>query len=222
MGLSGRFRPVTVVKRAGQLDEERLPVRGDVQPKMGFFPANAPIYEGDAIEVADPRGGTLRYLVASVEIYDHGSLAHMETRWGSAQPARPPTLARRLGPDGLHPVIQAASSSLFADGHLRQAVFEALKAIESRVRAVTGIDASGAALIGEAFGGKEPRFRLTALEGRVGLDAHEGLTLVLMGLMRGERNMGAHADVDLEPDEALELLGTASWLMRRLDAAGLG
>lgn len=221
MGLLSRFRPVTVVKRAGQPDEERLTVQGEVQPEMGFFAAGAPIYEGDVIEVPDPRGGTMSYRVASVKIYDRGPLAHMETRWGPTQPARPPSSIRRSGPEGLHPAIQAAAASLYADGHLRQAVFEALKAIESRVRAATGIDASGATLIGEAFGGKEPRFRLTALKGRVGADAHEGLTLVLMGLMRGERNVGAHAGLDLEADEALELLGTASWLMRRLDAAGL-
>jgi uncharacterized protein (TIGR02391 family) len=221
MGLLSRFRPVTIVKRAGQPDEERLTVQGEVQPKMGFFAATAPVYVGDVIEVPDPRGGTMRHRVASVEIYDRGPLAHMETRWGSAPPARAPSPVRRLGLDGLHPAIQVASSSLYMDGHLRQAVFEALKAIEGRVRAGTGIDASGAALMGEAFGGKEPRFRLTILEGRVGLDAHEGLALVLMGLMRGERNTGAHAGLDMEPDEALELLGTASWLMRRLDAAGL-
>lgn len=142
MGLSSRFRPVTVVKRAGQPDEERLTVQGEVQPKMGFFAASTPVFEGDVIEVPDPRGGTMSYRVASVEIYDGGPLAHMETLWGSAPPARPPSPVRRVGPEGLHPAIQVAASSLYADGHLRQAVFEALKAIESRVRAATGIDAS--------------------------------------------------------------------------------
>lgn len=93
-----------------------------------------------------------------------------------------------------------------------------MKAIESRVRSATGLDAIWRGPDRRGIRRKEARFRLTELEGRMGLDAHEGLTLVLMGLMRGERNVGAHAGVDLEPVEALEILGTASWLMRRLDA----
>jgi hypothetical protein len=42
MGLLSRFRPVTVVKRAGRPDEERLTIEGEVQPDMGFLSAGWP------------------------------------------------------------------------------------------------------------------------------------------------------------------------------------
>lgn len=76
------FKPVTLVRNPGSPTEQKLAVQGNVQPDKGFFPANTPIYEGDVIELPDPRGGTQRLTVAHVKVYSAGNaLDHLEAVW---------------------------------------------------------------------------------------------------------------------------------------------
>lgn len=82
MGLLGRFTDqVTVIHDPGARTEQRHTIKGMVQPQKGFFEASAPIYEGDIVEVNDPRGGVQRLGAVKVEIF-RGH--HMEVTWGLA------------------------------------------------------------------------------------------------------------------------------------------
>lgn len=127
---------------------------------------------------------------------------------------------RRVGLEGLHPEIVTAASNLFTDGHYSMAIFEAFKAIEVRVRNQSGLDGSGRALMGEAFGSNPPAIILTHERGRSGADEQEGFKLIFMGAMQGIRNPKSHELILLEdPQRALEYLALASLLMRRLDDA---
>jgi hypothetical protein len=63
---------VTIIRGHGTQTEERLEVRGHIQPDTGFFDVKTPIREGDVVEVADPRGGVRTMSVAQVKIYDAG------------------------------------------------------------------------------------------------------------------------------------------------------
>jgi len=75
--------PVTLIKNAGQPNESRQIVQCSVQPKKGFFELNAPVYEGDIVELPDPRGGVRQLYVAEVNIVGQGSeLGHIEVSWG--------------------------------------------------------------------------------------------------------------------------------------------
>jgi hypothetical protein len=145
---------VTIVKNFGTDDESRQEVIGDVQPRIGFLGSTAPVIEGDVIEESDPRmvGAVLRPTVAEVAIY-HGH--HIEvTREQSLVPPTPKPKTLTIG--SLHPRIGAAAGSLYADGHLGQAAFEALKAVEVRVREMSGASDIGQKLIGRVFGGSSP------------------------------------------------------------------
>lgn len=136
-----------------------------------------------------------------------------------------PPRSRASAPDvpstsltSLHPSIQAAAGSLFASGHHGQAVFEAYKAIEERVRAGTGLHSIGKKLMGEAFGGKSPRVQLSTRDGISGKDEQEGFGLIFMGASMGIRNPRGHEVIDREdPQVAHEFLSLASVLMRLLD-----
>jgi hypothetical protein len=144
---------VRIIHAEGTADEERREVEAHVQPQAGFFEVETPIYEGDIVELDDPRGGTERRLAQEVHVYSSApqGMAHTEVKWGRAAPPRTATI-RRLGIENLHERVLAAASDLFTDGHYASAVSEAFKSIEVRTRDLTGLKKSGVALMGDAFG----------------------------------------------------------------------
>jgi len=137
------------------------------------------------------------------------------------EPLRRATVAPLLGGDllaNLHPAIRDAARPYVSSGHRAAAILEAYKEIEGRVQQLLGSTKSGHALMSEAFGGVRPRLRLN--QGRFPADADEqqGFKLIFMGAMTGIRNPKAHARFEeLDERRALDYLGLASLLMRRLD-----
>lgn len=123
----------------------------------------------------------------------------------------------------VHPIIAGAAAALYGDGHYAQAVFEAYKAVEIRVRELSGLDLIGKKLMSQAFGGGAPPLPLTDRRGIAGRNDQEGYALLLMGAMQAIRNEGGHATGEWDGTTASEALAFASLLMRRLDGtASLG
>lgn len=74
-GLYSSFpqQDVVVIHNKGSADERRDTVRAMIQPSTGYFDIDAPVFEGDFVEVADPRAGskgTRELYVATVKIND--------------------------------------------------------------------------------------------------------------------------------------------------------
>ena len=139
------------------------------------------------------------------------------------EPIRRATVAPLLGGDllsNLHPSIQEAARPSFAVGRRAEAVFEAFKAIELRIGELIGSEQTGLNLIGEAFGGQVPRLQLNDLANRIDRDEQAGFAQIFKGAIQGVRNPKAHGRFEeLEERRALDYLGLASLLMRRLDDA---
>lgn len=214
---------VVIVHKEGSRNEVRTDARGNIQGRKGYFDVSTAIYEGDVVELPDPRGGVRRLLVASVAISDQGPLFadvnHIEVTWGKPPPTRVAGI-RRLGFEGLHPLILSAGGNLFTDGHYSSAILEAYKALEVRVRRMSSLDSSGQDLMARAFDERNPIIRLAVEYGQSGQDEQRGLKFVFMGVMVGVRNPKAHEIVNQQdPQRALEYLAMASILMRRLDDA---
>ncbi len=220
MGIHLPKQAVVVVHNPGTDQEERHELHAHVQPGMGFFELNDPIYEGDIIEVADPRagsGGLQRKHVVSVEVFNLGSsIDHIEARLKDAPRPRVAPV-RRISFDGLHADVREAAGDLFADGHLAQSIQAAFKAVEIRVRSMTGdSEPSASKLMSNAFG----RLDVSTTEGPSATAEREGFKLLAMGAMQSVRNPAVHTDLAVaSPHEALEILGLASLIMRRLDLA---
>lgn len=210
---------VTLIKKFGGPDESRQTVECSVQGKKGYFSATTPVYEGDVIEVPDPRGGLRHLHVGTVVVNAVGSsIDHIEAIWGEAPKVREAPI-RRIGPENLHPDILRAASDLFADGHYVEAIFNAFKAVELRVKAMSGLDQTGEPLMAAAFGDR-PRIRVSVEQGTSGESEQRGFKFLFMGAMAGIRNPKAHEFVQQrDPQRALEYLAFASILMRRLDDA---
>ena len=120
----------------------------------------------------------------------------------------------------LHPEILAVSEQLFRDEHRSAAVFEAAKAVHNRVKKMTGLSGDGAGLMGNAFKDDQPTLVLADLTTQTGKDIQAGYRFLFMGSQQAIRNPPAHEQFgEMDDDEAFELLGLASHLMRRLDAA---
>lgn len=116
----------------------------------------------------------------------------------------------------LHPDILKVSAGLFANGHHAQAVFEALKAVEVRVKAVSGLTETGQKLISAAFNKENPKIELPIMAAEMAADEKEAFRFLFMGTI-WLRNVFAH-DFP-EPDERLaaDYLALASLLLGRLD-----
>jgi uncharacterized protein (TIGR02391 family) len=122
----------------------------------------------------------------------------------------------------LHPAIREAASR-YLDTHLEVAIFEAFKAVDLRVRELSGIDAFGTELMGKAFGTENPPLKLADLTTETGKGIQEGFRFIFMGAVRGIRNRDAHELFrPLDDEDAIEQLSLASMLMRRLDGLAAG
>jgi uncharacterized protein (TIGR02391 family) len=134
-------------------------------------------------------------------------------------PSAPP-VGREARLAALHPVIRQVTDRYLESGHMEVAIFEGFKAINNRVRELTGIDADGSELVGKAFSEQNPRLVVADLSTQPGRNIPAGFRLMLTGAIRGIRNPDAHELFKpLDDEEALEKLSFASMLMRRLDEA---
>lgn len=114
----------------------------------------------------------------------------------------------------------AAASDLFSDGHYASAVSEAFKSLEVRVKDLSEIDEQGVELMGQVLGPKPPKLDISIESGRSAENERQGFLALFRGAMLGVRNPKAHELFTKEdPQQALEYLGFASLLHRRLDIA---
>ena len=121
MSLSGRLTDqVTVIHDPGARTEQRHSMKEDGPAPEGVLRGVAPIYEGDVVEVNDPRGGVQRFGVAKVEIYEPH---HMEVTWGQA-----PAIKERT-PDLVLPSDTGGREKWSSRDRL---ILEAIAAVEDR------------------------------------------------------------------------------------------
>jgi len=136
--------------------------------------------------------------------------------------------ANRAGPDiardariaALHPAIREVSQRPFEAGEPAAAVLEAFKAVNNRVKDRSSSDADGQQLMARVFRPGDPVLYIADTASETGQNIQAGYHHMFMGAMLGIRNPHAHEHFPgLDENEALEQLGFASLLMRRLDDA---
>jgi uncharacterized protein (TIGR02391 family) len=232
-GIKGKTMKLRRVADDGTVTE--FDIQGqDLGQKDGItFSVDADIEVGDEVTETLPNGKlkTMRLLEVQVfqspfgtKMLDHTG-AKYEVVTGRAALSQPTPVSL----PGLHQLISAASGSQIATRHYDDAVFNAFKAVEERVQALTGYpkNSKGQSEIGKrlmttVFNEQNPLLDITSFNTDAGQkdDEREGYKFLFMGGAQALRNTRGHGpSLQTGEREAMEMLATASLLMRALDRA---
>jgi uncharacterized protein (TIGR02391 family) len=102
------------------------------------------------------------------------------------------------------------------------AVFEAMKSIAAKIRALSDLTSDGAELVTHSFGGATPLLAINSLKTETDRGEQRGFANLLIGLFGTIRNPLAHnpkIEWDMSEQDALDILTTASLVHRKLDKA---
>ncbi|MEU0886064.1 TIGR02391 family protein [Lentzea sp. NPDC005914] len=139
------------------------------------------------------------------------------TRWGREALGRSVdhvNAVHRLQ-DGLHSMVEAKARQQFLLGEYENAIFGAMRAVEVRVRKLSGFgdDMFGVSMMTRAFGPNGPLADPSAPSGEV-----QGTMMLFAGAYAVLRNPSGHREVSFDDvTEAAEAVQAASLLMRILD-----
>jgi uncharacterized protein (TIGR02391 family) len=210
---------VTLIRRQQEGTETRTSSPARVEGNTLRLPLGTEVQIGDYVEHRspndEPRMMTVidvihPYMPGASNVDDHIEATCVESGRVAISEARLPAL---------HPTMSVALT-LVEDGQMSEAVFEALRLVEERVRSLTASDDSGHTLMESVFGARPPQLDITTTIGEAANDEREGFRLLFIGAMLGlesPHRTGRAAAPTL--NEALEYLAVASMLMRRLDRA---
>ncbi|MEX0787047.1 MAG: TIGR02391 family protein [Dehalococcoidia bacterium] len=141
-------------------------------------------------------------------------------REASANQVRPPTPAAIYSSRNFHSHLPPRVRRLFTSGHFAEAVAAAMRSVNNRVKAMSGLSLDGKGLMNAAFSQQSPVLQLNALSTTTEQNEQEGLRFLLAGAMSALRNPPVHEDEwqhDRDASVTLECLGFASLLHRLLD-----
>ena len=122
----------------------------------------------------------------------------------------------------LHPVIFEHAYQQYQNGHLRDAVLNAIVAVFDLIRERTGLAIDGQGLVTETFSLDRPQLIFSELETDSGRNDQKGFMQILNGAYLGIRNPKAHSlHHDLDENKAAQYLVFASLLARRISEANV-
>lgn len=225
--MRGKMMKLRRVLDNGQVHEVDIEAM-DLGPEHGItFRVDADVEDGDEVTDTLPNGKTKTMRLRDVHVLqnplggrsplDHtGAKYTVVTSSGALTQPTPVTLP------GLHPLISAASGSQIATKHYDSAVFDAFKAVEDRVKTLTGRTDSGKRLMTAVFNEQAPLLDITSdnADTQQKGDEREGYKFLFMGAAQALRNTRGHGpNLQTVEQEAMEMLATASLLMRALGRA---
>ncbi|PQM45611.1 TIGR02391 family protein [Mycobacterium talmoniae] len=194
-----------------------------------YLPVDADIAVGDEVSYTLPNGTTRAMTITKHDVlqappgFGGSSLDHTVCEYEVAS-GRRLQRPQRVSLPNLHDAISDASGAQFAGGHYDSAVFEAFKAVEDRVRKLTGQSDIGKRLMTAVFNEQNPQLDITSDNADKDQkdDEREGFKFLFMGCALALRNTRGHGPtLQTGEQEAMEMLATASLLMRALDRAEL-
>ena len=127
---------------------------------------------------------------------------------------------------GVHKEVLAYCNEELVRKSLFHAVFEAVKGLAARLRAMTGSGLDGSDLVGYCFGDRsgQPVVRINRYTSESDQSEHKGFANLLRGIFGTFRNPPAHAarsagEWTITEADALDLFSMLSFIHRRLDNA---
>lgn len=227
-GMTGKTMRLRRAAEDGSVTESDIQAQ-DLGSEYGLtFAVDADVEVGDEVCDTLPNGKTKTMRLVEVEVSQspfRGASRRLDHTQAKYEVVSAKSALRQPAPvtmPGLHSLISAASGSQFASGHFDNAVFDAFKAVEDRVKKLSGVTASGRNLMTAVFNEQNPALDITDAnaDAQQQADEREGFKFLFMGGAQGLRNTRGHGpNLQTAPEEAMEMLATANLLMRRLDRA---
>lgn len=122
----------------------------------------------------------------------------------------------------LHPDFPEIARRLFDNGHFSQATFEAFKFVDEELQRISGSSEFGTKLAMSIFGGDHPVVKLNPGMTTTEKGEQEGFKFLFAGAFLAVRNPRGHSSgISDDLDLCLDHLTLASFLLRRLEEAGL-
>jgi uncharacterized protein (TIGR02391 family) len=210
---------VTVIRRGQEWTETRRGTPARVEGTTVRLPIGTDVQVGDHLEQLLANDQIRRMLVIDVvSPYMPGTSDEDDYIQVTCVPVERVTFPPFVAPV-LHPAM-SVPVKLAEDGRTSEAVTEAFRLVEDRVRSLTGSDGSGRTLIESVFGTRPPKLDVATAVGAAAKDEREGFRLLFLGAMLGLRSPSmAAGGVPATLEETLEYLSLASMLIRRLDRA---
>lgn len=201
----------------------------DLGPEYGItFRVDADVEDGDEVTDTLPNGKTKTMRLREVHVLQSslgrgtGALDHTGAKYDVVKTRATLRQPTPVSLPGLHPLISTASGSQVSTQHYDDAVFNAFKAIEDRVKTLTGNTDIGKRLMTAVFNEQNPQLDITSANSDTNQkeDEREGFKFLFMGVAQALRNTRGHGpNLQTGEPEAMEMLATASLLMRALDRA---
>jgi uncharacterized protein (TIGR02391 family) len=119
----------------------------------------------------------------------------------------------------LHPEIERAAGQLFRDGHYKNAIQDAVIALNNLVRLRSGLAEDGTTLMEQAFSPKSPILKFNGLADDSDRNEQKGFMMMFSGAVTGLRNPRAHKLIQDDPERALEFIAFVSLLAKLVDSA---
>lgn len=153
IGRRSQLTPVTVIHKKDEPDESRDPLECQSLGNAGYFDIDAPVDEGDYVEIDDPRsGGKMQYYVESVELNRSPFPripSYIEAKWGKPPREHQPSVVHHsttITVTGNHNTVAAGVGTIALAQHISQEgppEYRALSASVAHIlESLAGLDVS--------------------------------------------------------------------------------
>lgn len=110
-----------------------------------------------------------------------------------------------------------AIQSTYNDRNFTGAILDAIYLLSDLIREKTGLESDGAALAGQAFGGKSPKLKVSKLQTESEKNIQVGIEQLLRGLYQAIRNPRSHEKHTDKQDDADAIILFINYLVQIID-----
>lgn len=105
----------------------------------------------------------------------------------------------------------------YENSRYTSAILDSVYFLNDLIRDKTGLESDGVALIGQAFGGKQPRLKVNSLQTESDWNVQEGLEQILRGIIKAIRNPRSHEKYSDKVADADSIIIFVNWLIGIID-----
>lgn len=101
----------------------------------------------------------------------------------------------------------------YENGKYTSAILDSIYFLNDLIRDRTGLESDGVALMGQAFGGKQPKLKTNSLQTESDWNVQEGLEQILRGIIKAIRNPRSHGKFTDKDTDADSIIIFVNWLI---------